>query len=107
MGKAWRREEALVLPEVEAMEGAGDVPHLAQHRGAGSHVIRHPLQVEEAAVALDVQLVQHLSCPTCRVLAQSGLAVQLEQDVLLHVPHRSHLPHVIQAQEAEAWGDAG
>lgn len=73
-----------------------DVPHLRQHCGTGSRAVQRPVEAEEAAIALGVQhLVQHLAHLSYRVPVQGRLVVQLAQDVLLHVLHRSCLLQVV------------
>ncbi|KAF3838793.1 hypothetical protein F7725_010561 [Dissostichus mawsoni] len=72
-------------PQVEAIEGAGDVTDLAKHDEVLHHAVQHALQVEEAATAFDVELVEHLGCLLGQVLPQGLLLVQPMEDVLLHI----------------------
>ena len=95
-------EQPLAQPQIEAVERAGDVTDLAQPDEVLRHPVQHALQVQEAAVALDVQLVEHVGGVATQVPPQRWLAVQPAQDVLLDVAHHCRLAQVVQRQLAEA-----
>lgn len=84
-GKLFSDKESLAEPQVEAIESARDVSDLTKHDEVLHDAVQHSLQVEEAAAALDVELIEHLSRLLGQVLPQSLLLVQPVEDVLLHI----------------------
>ena len=84
-GKLFSDKESLTEPQVEAVERPRDVTYLTQHDETLHYAVQHSLQVEEAAAALDVKLVEHLGRLLGEVLPQGLLLVQSVEDVLLHI----------------------
>ena len=101
-GKLLPDKQPLAEPQVEAIEGAGDVTDLSQHDEVLHHPVQHSFQVQEAAAAFDVQLVEHLGCLLGEVLAKGLLLVEPVEDVLLHVLDDVGLAKVVQANFTES-----
>lgn len=59
-GELLPAEEPLAQPQVEAVQGAWYLADLSQDDEVLGHPVENLLQVQKTAVALDVQLVQHL-----------------------------------------------
>lgn len=101
-GKLFSDKKSLAEPQVEAVESARDVTDLAKHDEVLHHAVQHALQVEEAATAFDVELVEHLCCLLGQVLPQGLLLVQPVEDVLLHILDDIGLAQIIKADFAES-----
>lgn len=101
-GKLFSDKKSLAEPQVEAIESARDVADLAKHDKVLHHAIQHTLQVEEAATAFDMELIEHLGCLLGEVLPQGLLLVQPVEDVLLHILDDVGLAQIIKADFAES-----
>lgn len=101
-GKLFSNKKSLAEPQVEPIERAGDVTDLTKHNKVLHHTIQHTLQVEEAATAFDVELIEHLCCFLGEVLSQGLLLVQSVEDVLLHILDDIGLAQIIEADFAES-----
>lgn len=96
-------KEALAEPHVEAVERTRDFPDLSKGHGAVSQAIQDALQVKEAAVGLDAQVIQSLRCVPRHVLAKTWLRVKAAQDVALHVQGHVASTEVVQGDLAKTW----
>lgn len=101
-GKLFSDKKSLAEPQVEAIESARDVADLTKHDKVLHHAIQHTLQVEEAATAFDMELIEHLSRLLGEVLPQGLLLVQPVEDVLLHILDDVGLAQIIKADFAES-----
>ena len=78
-------KEPLTEPQVEAVEGPGDLGDVSEEDGAVRHSIQHRLDVQETTVGLDVKHVERRCRFACEMAAKGRLFLQPAQNVLLDV----------------------